>query len=59
MGKTSTAVKQKYNDKTYSQFNVRVQPELFERIENYCKDNNLSRSQFLQKSIETLDNKNS
>ncbi len=56
MGKTSSAVKQKFNEKTYEQFNVRILPELDERIKNYCKkNNNLSRSQFLQKAINELD----
>ncbi len=55
MGKTSSAVKQKYNEKTYTQFNVRILPELDARIKNYCDKNNLSRSQFLQKAIENLE----
>lgn len=59
MGATSTASKNKYNKKTYENFNVRLKPELFNKIDNYCKENGLSRSQFLEKAIETLKNKQS
>ena len=52
MGATSTASKNKYNKKAYENFNVRIKPELFARIDEYCKANGLSRSQFLQKSID-------
>ena len=54
MGSTSTASKNKYNKKAYENFNVRLKPELFKIIDNYCKENGLSRSQFLEKAIETL-----
>lgn len=53
---TSTAVKARYNKKTYKQFNVQIKPELYDRIISYCEENNLSRSQFLALSISTLDN---
>ena len=54
MGVTSTASKNKYNKKAYENFNVRLKPELFTRIDDYCKENNLSRSQFLQKAIDAF-----
>ena len=54
MGATSTASKNKYNKKAYENFNVRVKPELFNRIDRYCKENNISRSQFLLAAINTL-----
>lgn len=54
MGATSTASKNKYNKKAYENFNVRLKPDLFNRIDEYCKNNGLSRSQFLQKAIEAL-----
>lgn len=54
MSKTSSAVKYKYNSKTYKQFNVQIKPDLFEKIDTYCKTNGLSRSEFLKLSIETL-----
>ena len=54
MGATSTESKNKYNKKAYENFNVRLKPELFNLIDDYCKKNGLSRSQFLQKAIDTL-----
>ena len=54
MGATSTASKNKYNKKAYENFNVRIKPELFTRIDEYCKENSLSRSQFLEKAINAL-----
>jgi metal-responsive CopG/Arc/MetJ family transcriptional regulator len=57
MSKTSAAVKYRYNSKTYKQFNVQIKPELFEQIDNYCKEHELSRSQFLQQAINALTNK--
>lgn len=54
MGHTSTQVKARYNKKAYKQFNVQIKPELFDRINNYCKSNDLSRSEFLLKAIEKL-----
>ncbi len=55
MGVTSTASKNKYNKKAYENFNVRLKPDLFARIDEYCKENNLSRSQFLQKAIDAFE----
>lgn len=57
MGTTSTASKNKYNKKAYENFNVRLKPELFNKIDTYCKENGLSRSQFLEQAIETLKNR--
>lgn len=57
MGQTSSAVKYKYNQKTYKAFNVQIKPELFEEIDNYCKEHNMSRSQFLQLAINTVKEK--
>lgn len=54
MGATSTASKNKYNKKAYENFNVRIKPELFNRIDRYCKENNISRSQFLLTAINIL-----
>lgn len=54
MGQTSSAVKYKYNQKAYKAFNVQVKPELFQRIDTYCQENGLSRSQFLALAINTL-----
>ena len=49
MGKTSTAVKRKYNDKTYSRWTVDLRNEDFEKIEKLRGD--MSRSQFLKMLI--------
>lgn len=54
MGATSTASKYKYNKKAYKAFNVQIKPEIFDRIDQYCKKNNISRSQFLLNAINTL-----
>ena len=54
MGKTSSAAKYKYNSKSYKQFNVQIKPALFDAIVKYCDENALSRSQFLQLSLEAL-----
>ena len=54
MGATSTEVKYRYNKKAYKAFNVQIKPELFEKIDSYCKENGLSRSQFLEKAIDEL-----
>lgn len=51
MGKTSTAVKRKYNDKTYTRWAVDLRNEDFQKIETMRGD--LSRSQFLKKLIES------
>ena len=40
--------------KAYENFNVRIKPELFTRIDEYCNENSLSRSQFLEKAINAL-----
>ncbi len=57
MSKTSSAVKYKYNRKTYKQFNVQIKPELFEQITNICDAQGLSRSQFLQQAVYALSQK--
>lgn len=53
---TSTAVKQRYNEKTYKKITVQVKPELAERIALYRDKEGISMSQFLQRAIELLDN---
>lgn len=54
MGKTSSEVKNRYNKKAYKAFGTLVKPELFEKLDNYCKENGLSRSQFLALALEKL-----
>lgn len=50
MGKTSTAVKRKYNDKTYTRWSADLRNEDFVKIEAMRGD--LSRSQFLKMLID-------
>ena len=46
MGKTSSAVKRKYNEKTYKRFTADLRIEDFERIEELR--GNMSRAEFLK-----------
>lgn len=55
MGKTSWQVKAKYNKKAYKSFSSQIKPDLFERIDKYCKERGLSRSQFLAKAIDLME----
>lgn len=57
MSNTSWQVKAKYNKKAYKQFACRIKPDLFEEINSYCEDNNLSKSQFLKIAIDKLKKK--
>ena len=52
---TSTAVKHRYNEKTYKKITVQVKPELAERIALYRDKEGISMSQFLQRAIDLLD----
>ena len=51
---TSSAVKNRYNQKHYKVFRASVKPELYEQIEDYKNKNSLSNPQFLAKAIEAL-----
>ncbi|MDO5804242.1 MAG: hypothetical protein Q4P35_03880 [Clostridia bacterium] len=48
MGYTSTAVKQKYINKTYSQWSVKLRNEVFKEIEDIREETGLSRAEFLK-----------
>lgn len=48
MGYTSTAVKQKYINKTYSQWSVKLRNEVFKEIEDIREGTGLSRAEFLK-----------
>lgn len=52
MGYTSTEVKNRYNKKVYSQWNVRLKNEYFEKIEKIREKECLSRSEFLEMLID-------
>lgn len=51
---TSSAVKNRYNQKHYKVFRASVKPELYEKIEDYKSKHNLSNPKFLEKAIEML-----
>lgn len=48
MGYTSTAVKARYNKKTYKQFNAPLRIEEFEKIETEREKLGMSRAEFLK-----------
>lgn len=52
---TSTAVKRRYNEKHYKKFQADIKLDLFERITAYTKKEQISKSEFLQKAINKLD----
>lgn len=54
---TSSEVKNRYNKKAYKHFSSRVKPDLYERIETYCQANALSKSKFLELSMQLIDEK--
>lgn len=51
---TSSAVKYRYNSKNYKQFNVQIKPDLFNRINEYCDKEGITRPQFLARAIDLL-----
>lgn len=54
MGHTSSTVKNRYNKKNYKQFATQIKPDLYEEIDGFCKDNSLSKPEFLKLAIEIL-----
>lgn len=46
----------KYNKENYVNFSLKIKPELNNKIVNYCKSNNISRPEFLERAIEALNN---
>ncbi len=53
---TSTKVKSRYNNKTYKSFAVRLKPDFYEELIDFCKERELSYSEFLKKALDTLKN---
>lgn len=51
MGKTSSAVKQKYNNKTYSQINIRLPKALVTEWEEALQKDNIGKAEFLRNAI--------
>ena len=52
MGKTSSASKQKYNDKVYAQISVRLKKELVKEWENRLVADGITKAEFIRKSIQ-------
>lgn len=51
---TSSAVKNRYNAKNYKNFRAAIKPELYDRIDEYLKQEGISRPEFLLRAIENL-----
>ena len=52
---TSSAVKNRYNAKTYKVYSASIKPPLFDRIDKYQEKESLSRPQFLERAINALE----
>lgn len=53
---TSTAVKQRYIDKTYTSFSVRLRNETFAEIDAWLKDRGMSRATFIKTAFDMMQN---
>lgn len=51
---TSTAVKQRYIDKTYTSFSVRLRNETFAEIDAWLKDRGISRAKFIKIAFDMM-----
>ena len=51
---TSTAVKQRYIDKTYTSFSVRLRNETFSEIDAWLKENGISRAAFIKSAFDMM-----
>ena len=51
MGYTSTEVKERYNKKTYTNWQAKLRNEVFEEIEKIRGETGLSRAEFLKMLI--------
>ena len=51
MGRTSTEVKRRYNDKTYSHINIAVPKELAADFKAQCAERGVSQAQVLQEAM--------
>lgn len=49
---TSTAVKRKYNEKTYTRWYADLRKEVFEEIESIREETGLSRAEFLKMLVQ-------
>lgn len=53
---TSTAVKQRYIDKTYTSFSVRLRNETFAEIDAWLKERGMSRAKFIETAFDIMQN---
>ena len=53
---TSAAVKQRYIDKTYTSFSVRLRNETFAEIDAWLKDRGISRAKFIKSAFDMMQN---
>ena len=53
---TSTAVKQRYIDKTYTSFSVRLRNDKFSEIAAWLKENGISRAKFIKSAFDIMQN---
>lgn len=51
---TSTAVKRRYNDKTYTQFRAPLRNEVYKEIDAYIQSKGWSKADFIKKAYETM-----
>jgi predicted DNA binding CopG/RHH family protein len=52
VGKTSSAVKQRYNEKVYKQVNVQLKKELVEQWTEKLQNDGISKAEFIRNAIE-------
>lgn len=53
---TSTAVKQRYINKTYTSFSVRLRNETFVEIDAWLKESGMSRATFIKTAYDMMQN---
>lgn len=53
----STEYKKEYAKKHYKHFSVSVTPELKKRLDDYCRDMGISKSEFLRRALDALEDK--
>lgn len=47
--------KAKYNKEHYKNFCAQIQPDLMDRVNDYCKDMGISKPEFIRRAIEALE----
>lgn len=45
-----------YKKEHYKKFQTNIKPDISEKIEKYCTDMEISKSEFLQRAIDALEN---